>query len=134
MIHSRGANSSDAEIVWTQLLQGMGGGFAAVASQVAAQASVTHADVATVTAFVLLITEIGGAIGSALSGAIWTNLMPDKLAQHLPFMSDEERAKIYGSITAVVAYPRGHPIREGVINGEYRLLVSANAQLIMISR
>lgn len=66
MIHSRGANASDAEIVWSQLLQGIGGGFAAVASQVGAQASVPHADVAMVTAVVLLITEIGGSVGSAV--------------------------------------------------------------------
>ena len=66
MIHSRGANGSTAELVWTQILQGLGGGMAAVASQVGAQASVPHADVAMVTAAVLLVTEIGGAIGSAI--------------------------------------------------------------------
>ena len=55
-----------AELVWTQLLQGMGGGLAAISSQVGAQASVTHADLAIVTAAVLLLTEIGGAIGSAV--------------------------------------------------------------------
>lgn len=68
MIHSRGANGSDAEIVWTQILQGIGGGFAAVTNQVGVQASVPHADVAMVTAIVLLITEIGSAIGSAIGG------------------------------------------------------------------
>lgn len=66
MIHSRGANASDAEIVWTQILQSMGGGMAAVTIQVAAQASVPHIDVAMVTAVVLLLTEIGGAIGSGI--------------------------------------------------------------------
>jgi hypothetical protein len=45
MIHSRGANASDAELVWTQILQGFGGGFAAISSQVGAQASARHADV-----------------------------------------------------------------------------------------
>lgn len=66
MIHSRGANASTVELVWTQVLQGMGGGIAAVASQVGAQASVVHADVGMVTAIVLLITEIGGAVGGAI--------------------------------------------------------------------
>ncbi|KAG5639035.1 hypothetical protein H0H81_007648 [Sphagnurus paluster] len=115
MIHSRGANGSDAELVWTQLLQGIGGGFAAVASQVGAQASVPHSDVAMVTATVLLVTEIGGAIGSAVAGAIWTNLMPGKLAKYLPFVSDEDRTELFGSIVNALAYPRGSPIREGVI-------------------
>lgn len=66
MIHSRGANGSDAEIVWTQIIQSMGGGIASVTTLVAAQASVPHIDVATASAMVLLITEIGGAIGSAV--------------------------------------------------------------------
>ncbi|KAG5338263.1 hypothetical protein C0989_007826 [Termitomyces sp. Mn162] len=115
MIHSRGADGSDAELVWTQLLQGIGGGFAAVASQVGAQAAVPHADVAMCTAVVLLITEIGGAIGSGIAGAIWSNIMPGKLAKHLPFLSEEDRATLFGSITQVLAYDRGTPIREGVI-------------------
>ncbi|KAI0755989.1 drug:h+ antiporter [Irpex lacteus] len=115
MIHSRGANASDAEIVWTQLLQGIGGGIAAVASQVGAQASVTHTDVAVITAVVLLWTEIGGSVGTAIAGAVWTNLMPKNLAKYLPQLSAEERAKLYGSLTTVTTYPRGDPIREGVI-------------------
>lgn len=65
MIHSRGANASDAELVWTQILQGFGGGLAAISSQVGAQASVPHVDVAIITAVVLLLTEIGGAVGNA---------------------------------------------------------------------
>ncbi|KAF9457293.1 drug:h+ antiporter [Collybia nuda] len=115
MIHSRGANGSDAELVWTQLLQGIGGGFAAVSSQVGAQASVPHSDVAMVTAVVLLITEIGGAIGNAIAGSIWTNLMPGKLAKHLPFLPEADRQALFGSITTVMAYERGTPIREGAI-------------------
>ncbi|KAG6840370.1 hypothetical protein C0991_007145 [Blastosporella zonata] len=115
MIHSRGADGSDAELVWTQLLQGIGGGFAAVASQVGAQASVPHSDVAMVTAVVLLVTEIGGAIGGGIAGAIWSNIMPGKLAAHLSFLSQDERDALFGSITAALEYDRGTPIREGVI-------------------
>ena len=65
MFHSRGANGSDFEIVMTQILQGTGGGTAAMALHVGAQASVRHADVAMVIAVVLLITEFGAAVGSA---------------------------------------------------------------------
>ncbi|KAI0367339.1 drug:h+ antiporter [Pilatotrama ljubarskyi] len=115
MIHSRGANSSDAEIVWTQLLQGIGGGFASVCSQVGAQASVPHVDVAMVTAVVLLWTEIGGSIGSAVAGAIWTNTMPGKLAEHLPALNQTERDTLFGSITSVMVLPFDDPTRQGVI-------------------
>ncbi|KAF9489910.1 drug:h+ antiporter [Pleurotus eryngii] len=115
MIHSRGANASDAEVVWTQILQGIGGGFAAVSLQVGAQASVPHVDVAMVTAVVLLITEIGGAVGSAVAGAIWTNTMPGKISQYLPFLPEADRQQLFGSIVYAASFPRGHPVREGVI-------------------
>ena len=119
MIHSRGANASDAEVVWTQILQGMGGGMASVTIQVGAQASVTHADVAMATAVVLLITEIGGSIGTAVAGAIWTNRMPGELVKSLGgFLNQTEIDTIYSSVAVAAAYPRGDPTREGVITGE----------------
>lgn len=43
--------------------------------------------------------------------------MPGKLAQHLSFVPEEDRLQLFGSITAVIAYPRGDPIREGAIQG-----------------
>ncbi len=54
-----------------QILQGWGGGFAATILQVAAQGSVSHNDVATVTAVVLLITEMGTSVGNAIAGGVW---------------------------------------------------------------
>lgn len=135
MIHSRGANASDAELVWTQILQGFGGGFAAVSSQVGAQASVPHADVAIITAVVLLVTEIGGAVGNACAGAIWSNTMPVNLAKYLPWLTDEQRAELYGSITLAASYPRGDPVREGVINAyddTMKIMVTAATILSVI--
>ena len=73
MVHSRRPDASAAELVLTQVLQGMGGGFAAVCSTVASQAAVPHVDMAITTAMVLLWTEIGGAVGSAV-GALCLSL------------------------------------------------------------
>ncbi|EEB93658.1 hypothetical protein MPER_07652 [Moniliophthora perniciosa FA553] len=116
MIHSRGAQGSDAEVVWTQILQGLGGGFAAVTSQVGAQASVPHIDAAMVTAVVLLLTEVGGAVGNAVAGVIWSNQMPGKLAQYLPNVNATERASIYSSISFIRdMYPEGSETRDGII-------------------
>lgn len=115
MIHSRGAQGSTAELVWTQILQGIGGGIASATSQVGAQASVTHGDVAITTALVLLITEIGGSVGGAIAGAIWSNTMPHQLDIHLPFLNATERAEIYGSIVTAAQQPLDSPTRQGVI-------------------
>ncbi|KAG1723279.1 major facilitator superfamily domain-containing protein [Suillus lakei] len=135
MIHSRGANASDVELVWTQILQGFGGGFAAVSSQVGAQASVPHTDVAIITAVVLLVTEIGGAVGNACAGAIWSNTMPVNLEKYLPWLTDEQRAELYGSITLAASYPQGDPVREGVINAyddTMKIMVTAATALSVV--
>ncbi|KAG8752254.1 hypothetical protein FRC14_007194 [Serendipita sp. 396] len=115
MIRSRGANGSDGELVMTQILQAWGGGFASITSMVGAQASVTHKYVAMVTAIVLLITELGGAIGSAIAGAIWTNLMPRNLAKYLPNVSEEERNRLYGSTISIAMLDPSDPVRIGAI-------------------
>ncbi|KAH7915641.1 hypothetical protein BJ138DRAFT_1132530 [Hygrophoropsis aurantiaca] len=105
MLHSRGANGSTVELVWTQILQGIGGGFAAVSVQVGVQAAVPHADVA----------MIGGAVGNACAGAIWSNTMPRNLEKYLPGLTSEQRAAIYSSVTTAASGPRGDPVKEGVI-------------------
>lgn len=140
MIHSRGANASDAEVVWAQLLQGWGGGFAITATFVSSQASVPHADLALVSAILLLWAEIGAAIGNAigelsssfsskilipwrnLAGAIWANEMPKNLAVNLSQLSQSERDTLFGSIQTAASYPRGDAIREGVITCAFLLL------------
>ncbi|KEP45186.1 putative drug:H+ antiporter, partial [Rhizoctonia solani 123E] len=132
MIHSRGAKGNTGELVMTQVIQGLGGGFAAVASQVSAQASVPHSEVAVVTAMVLLVTEIGSAIGTAIGEfaslfpvflrltefvrSALLNTMPRQLEIHLPGVNATTRAELFSSITTIAAYPPGDPIREGVIH------------------
>ena len=116
MIHSKGARGGTFELVIVQILQGVGGGIAAVVAQTAAQASVPHQDLASVTAVVLLFAEIGGAIGTAISAAIWRNVMPGQLAKSLAGLAtDTQITTIYGSITDAALYPFGSPIRNGTI-------------------
>ncbi|GAA5948649.1 hypothetical protein JCM21900_005200 [Sporobolomyces salmonicolor] len=132
MIKSRGAHGSTFFIVITQVLQGMGGGIASAASQLLAQASVPHQDVATVTAFVLLLAEIGNAVGTAIATAIWKHWMPSQLDQRLTGLLPEANiTAIFGSIVTAAEYPKGSPIYEGII-GAYDetmkvLLIAATA-------
>ncbi|GAA5993628.1 hypothetical protein JCM11641_001034 [Rhodosporidiobolus odoratus] len=117
MIKSRGAHGSTAFLVWTQILQGLGGGVAQISSQVLAQASVPHQDVATVTAFVLLWAEIGNAVGTSIATAIWRDYMPKQLSQHLTGLLPEANITgIYASIKTAASY-RGvnEPVYEGII-------------------
>lgn len=103
-------------MVIVQVLQGAGGGFAAVLAQTAAQASVPHQDLASVTAFVLIFAEIGNAIGTAIAGGVWRNIMPDQLQQHIGAYADSATiATIYGSVPVANSYPVDSPIRIGTI-------------------
>lgn len=115
MIRARSAKGNSLELVGCQILQGMGGGFAAIAIQVSAQAAVAHMDVATVTAVVLLITEVGNSVGSAVATSIWTKHMPLQLAEHVPTTNQTLLHELYGSITDIAAYPIEDPIRAGAI-------------------
>lgn len=116
MIHSRGANGSTAELVWNQILQGMGGGFAATAIQVAAQAQVPHISVATVTAMVLLITEVGNSVGTAAATNIFTTYMPNAIERFVPGNNATLNTMLYTAPTLYIrSYEKSDPIRQGLV-------------------
>ena len=113
MIRYRTPDSTTGQIIMPQVLQGLGGGMLGVLLQVTAQVNVPHQDVAMVTAFVLLLTEIGGAVGSAITGAVQLHVLPDKLALYLPQLSAADRALIVQGFYST--YPYGTPERDGII-------------------
>lgn len=43
--------------------------------------------------------------------------MPGKISQYLPFLPEADRQQLFGSIVYAASFPRGHPVREGVIAG-----------------
>jgi hypothetical protein len=55
-----------------------------------------------------LWTSIGGGVGSAIAGAVWTQRLPRLLAENLgAYYSTAELAEIYGDVTiAKLAEPR----------------------------
>ncbi|KAJ7183589.1 major facilitator superfamily domain-containing protein [Mycena filopes] len=107
LLAARG-NKGDAVLVLSQLLIALGGAFSTIGSQVAAQASVPHQDLALVSSLIALWAYLGGAIGSAIAGAIWTTNLPQNLTKYLgESLNTTEIAGIYGSIlVARVAEPR----------------------------
>ncbi|TPX70382.1 hypothetical protein SpCBS45565_g01825 [Spizellomyces sp. 'palustris'] len=82
MVNFRGPENAAVEIVFSQILAGLGAGMITCATQVGAQAAVPHQDVGIVTGIYLSIAAIGGAIGSAIAGSMWTNMMPNQLTSH----------------------------------------------------
>lgn len=78
----------------------------------AVMAAAPHKGVASMLALIGLFTSVGGAVGTAISGAIYTNKFPAALAQKI---TNEALAKqLYGNLTAQLEYPIGSMERNAV--------------------
>lgn len=120
MIRYRVQGSSIAQMVGAQIAVGIGGGMLNVPAQLGVQASVTHGDVAAATVIFLTILQIGGAVGSAISGAVWTRNIPRKLALYLPPEARGNATKIFADLSiASNSFPLGSPERVA-INRSYQ--------------
>lgn len=124
MLRARSSGGTVPDLILCQVLQGIGGGFAAIAIQVSAQASVAHVDVATVTALVLLLSEVGNSVGSATATGIWTAWMPVELEKLVPGAAGNSALvkELFGSMERIVEYPMGHPIRMGAIEAYHNVM------------
>ncbi|KAI9675355.1 MAG: hypothetical protein M1817_001259 [Caeruleum heppii] len=111
MIRYRSESSSIGSIIGTQIVLGTGGGMLNVPAQLGVQASASHQEVAAATAIFLTILQIGGAVGAAISGAVWTANVPAKLAQYLPDSAKGQATTIFGSLTTAQSYAMGSPER-----------------------
>ena len=115
MIKYRTRNATLGALVSTQIAVGIGGGMANVPAQVGIQASANHQQVAAATAVYLTMLEIGGAVGSAISGAVWSGNILSKLRRYLPEDSRDQATAIYSSVmTASARYPKGTPERAAI--------------------
>jgi hypothetical protein len=114
MYHYRDEGASTATLVGTQIAIGVGGGMLNVPTQLGVQASASHQQVAAATAVWLTLLEVGGAVGSAISGAIWSSNIVPKLTEYLPQADKINATDIYGQITVsgnYTLYPVGSPQR-----------------------
>ena len=98
-----------------QIFHGVSGGLWAMTGPLALMASVGHQDIAVVLALHGMFSSIGRAIGLGISGAIWTNDLPQELNKALPDYAKNQTAALYGDIKKQLAHPIGHPIRDAVI-------------------
>lgn len=125
MIRYRVKGSSTSHIVGTQIAVGIGGGMLNVPAQLGVQASVSHGDVAVATAIYLTIVEIGGAVGSAISGAVWTANLPKKLVLYLPPVAKADANLIFGNLTLAESYKKGSPKRVAINRNHQETMIIA---------
>ncbi|KAL4754458.1 siderophore iron transporter mirC [Aspergillus terricola var. indicus] len=119
MLLYRKEGSSPLQVLGTQVIVGMGGGLLNVPVQLGVQASASHQEVAAATAMFLTSMEMGGAVGAAISGAVWTHNIPRKLNLYLPDEYKSEAGSIFGKLTKALSYEMGTPVRSA-INRSYQ--------------
>ncbi|KAF9043754.1 hypothetical protein BDZ89DRAFT_1059195 [Hymenopellis radicata] len=100
-------------LVMVRVLQGLGSGFAGQILGAVCQFEVLHEHLASVIAFQLLWSFVASAIGDAVAGAMWTNLLPSLLRKHLPTTPQATIDQIFGDITNLPAF--GTVVRDGMV-------------------
>jgi SIT family siderophore-iron:H+ symporter-like MFS transporter len=120
LIRYRGGTgaSNHSGIIGAQVLLGLAGGLFPYTAQASIQAATLHEHVAVITALYLATYNIGSALGNTVSGAIWTQVLPDKIATHLAAVSTNTTlpAFAYGSpFDFTAAYDIGTPERTAVV-------------------
>ena len=76
-------SSSRAGVIGAQVVLGLAGGMFPYPAQASLQAALKHEHLAVMTGLYLATYNLGSAFGGAVSGAIWTQVLPGQLEQHL---------------------------------------------------
>lgn len=111
-----GSHGGLAGLIGAQVTLGIAGGFFPYPVQALVQAATKHEHVAVITALYLTMYQIGSAFGNTISGAIWSNTLPGKLATYLAPINGTLAAAAYDApLTFILAYPVGTPERGAVV-------------------
>ena len=122
LIRYRGSStsspSSHSGIIGAQVLLGFAGGLFPYPAQASLQAAVRHEHLAVLTGLYLACYNIGSALGGTVSGAIWTQVLPNQLSTRLePFGNSTLATLVYGNPLSLSAeYPVGTAQRTAIID------------------
>ncbi|KAH7031914.1 hypothetical protein B0J12DRAFT_767882 [Macrophomina phaseolina] len=97
-----------------QVFLAFSGGPMIIVQQVAVLAVADHNNAASALAFLNVFGNIGSAVGSNISGAIWTRMLPAALKRLLPAEAKADWETIYDSLDVQLSYPRGTPVRHAI--------------------
>ncbi|WVQ69685.1 uncharacterized protein L199_007905 [Kwoniella botswanensis] len=97
-------SSSIASFVVAKAIYGIGRGMFQTSSQVAIQAAVRRGELAMATGIFYFAMSLGGAIGVAVAGSVWSETLPDTLRNNLPEASKNLAQTIYGNIATAIKY------------------------------
>ncbi|GAA5854822.1 hypothetical protein JCM8547_004084 [Rhodosporidiobolus lusitaniae] len=83
LINYRGGDGSHSGIIGAQVVLGVAGGLYPYPAQTLIQTAGQHQHTAILLSLYLATYNVGSALGGAISGAIWTQVLPGKLEQAL---------------------------------------------------
>jgi hypothetical protein len=111
MIHFRNPTGYIGYIVMCQIFISIGGAIFIIVEQLAVLAAITHQDIAAGLSLLYVVGTTGGAIGSAISGAVWTHSFPHALEMYLPESAMSSFDDIYNDLTTQLSYDVGSTTR-----------------------
>ncbi|KAL1846833.1 Siderochrome iron transporter 2 [Paecilomyces lecythidis] len=115
MIHFRGQDGDIGYIVMCQIFIACAGGMLVVSQQIAVMAAADRDGVPMMLSILGLCNSVGGAIGYAVSAAIYGGTFPKALLEKLPPGDKDLMETIYvGGYLTAFKYPPGTPIREAI--------------------
>ncbi|GME48121.1 MFS siderophore transporter [Neofusicoccum parvum] len=131
LIYFRRPETGIGYIVMVEIFISLAGGTIIIGQQIAILAVAHHNDVAAVLAILGLFGYMGGAVGNSISGAIWTNTLPDALQKYLPDDVKADWETIYDDLTVQLSYPWGSETRDAIIQAyalaQQRMLIAGTA-------
>ncbi|POR36869.1 Siderophore iron transporter mirB [Tolypocladium paradoxum] len=115
MIRFRGQDADIGYIIMCQILIAFGGGTIVIGDDMAVMAASDREGVPMMLSLLGLFANIGGAIGDAVSAAIYADAFPRALQERLPADVQDQRSKIYlGGYLLQQTYPVGSPTRDAI--------------------
>ncbi|CAI6378037.1 CLL_HP2_G0004430.mRNA.1.CDS.1 [Saccharomyces cerevisiae] len=110
----RGGSGSHEGVIAASVIMGLSGLLCSNSVIVILQAMITHSRMAVITGIQYTFSKLGAAIGASVSGAIWTQTMPNQLYKNL---GNDTLAEIaYASpYTFINDYPWGSLERDAVV-------------------
>ena len=135
MIQFRQPDVNIGYVIMCQIFIAFAGGTLVICEQTAVMAAGSHQHVAVVLAVEAMFASIGGAVGSTIAAAIWTDVFPSKLLLYLPPESQANFASIYGSLETQLSYEWGSPTRVAIAraygDAQRDMLIAATAVLVV---
>ncbi|KAI9369625.1 siderophore iron transporter mirB [Aspergillus egyptiacus] len=135
MIHFRQPNQYIGYIVMCEIFISVAGSTFTLIMQLSVLAAVDHQHVAAALAVLFISGGIGGAVGNAISGAIWTNTFLPALQRYLPESALPDVMSIYSNLATQLSYPVNSPERIAIQKaygyGQTRMLAAGTGLMAL---